>query len=553
MRPRLIALALATVLSLTGGGAATAASASAAPGAGGTPSAVGIRIVPAMLAPTARVTPGDRMLTVAWPKVAEATGYIVEVSTSSGFSNPKRVQTTRLDAAVKYLKNGTRYYVRVLALPPAGGRKTVSKAIAATPASGYPRELTVTVVPAGADKVKVSWTGQSRATKVAVLAGSEGSVTKHPFQSSWYPATTKSIVLTVPGKYRNVLGTGTGNPIFVKVATYNSLTAGTSMPRTKNEGAAYRLSPAGSYTWPSAVTPTGTKLRVGTWNVNSVAATKSWPGYTWRDRRTRVATAISASGAAIVATQELTTADTGSGKSQWEDLRDLLAQPTYGGYAMANPEVGPAGPGGTKGAHIFFKPGVATRLDGGIVSAKSITSSWPSGLTDRFFSWAKFQHIATGKTFVVVSAHLPSGDTTALSDLRIREARAIDAYVSARASGAPVILMGDLNSSFAESPAGAQRTFFDLGYRDAASALKVSGVRYSTANITGQIDNTAVRGYPFTAYKYKYAAPRIDYIFVKNGGGAWAFLNRLVLVDGKFVRAQQGSDHNMQVADIGLP
>jgi endonuclease/exonuclease/phosphatase family metal-dependent hydrolase len=548
MRRHVLALALTLTLSLIGG--QTAATAATALGA---PAYVGVTVRPAIATPTIRITPGDRMLTVAWSKVAGAKGYVVEVSTTTKFSKPRRVDAkTNLHVVVKNLKNKYKFYVRVVALPADGSRKSISKVVPGTPSAGYPRELTVTVAPAGVDKVKVSWTGQGRATKVGVIAGSEGSLKEHPFQSSWYPATTKSIVLTVPAKYRNVLGTGTGNPIFVKVATYNSLTAGTSMPRTKSEANAYRLSPAGSFSWPSPVTPTGTKLRVGTWNVHSIAASDSLKGYTWRDRRTKIATAVAASNVPVLAIQEATTADAGNGKTQWEDLRDLLAQPVYGGYTLANPDVGPAGTGATKGTHIFFKPGVATRLDGGTVSAKSITSSWPSGLTDRHFSWAKFEHTASGKVFVVVSAHLPAGDTTALSDLRIREAKAIDAFVAARANGAPVILMGDLNTSFAETPDGAQKTMFDLGFRDASSAVKVSGWRYSTANITNQIDNTGIRGYPFTAYKYKDAAPRIDYIFVKNGSGSWYSQNRLVLDAGKFVRAQQGSDHNMQVAEVGL-
>ena len=162
------------------------------------------------------------------------------------------------------------------------------------------------------------------------------------------------------GRAPRFLGTGSGNPIFVKVATSNSATAGTSMPNVKNEAAAYRLSPAGTYTWAGSTTPTGTRVRVATWNVNSVSASSGLTGYTWRERRTRVAAGIAHSGAAVVGTAELSTADAGlgTGVRQWEDLRNLLATTTSGGYSIAN-SVTSSTTGGTPnttvGAHLFYK------------------------------------------------------------------------------------------------------------------------------------------------------------------------------------------------------
>jgi endonuclease/exonuclease/phosphatase family metal-dependent hydrolase len=543
-------LAISVALALVLLGSPSMVSAAPVPAATGTTGAS----TTALAAPVVTTAFGDRTLTVDWEAVPGAGKYLVEYSTSSTFSKKVRIDRgLSTSAIVTSLKNGTRYYARVLAVPSVGTGLGKSKTVSAVPEAGYPRELNVTVVPSGSHSVRVSWTGQGRATKVAVIAGSEGSLTKHPFSSKWYPATTTSVRLTVPTELRSVLGTGTGNPIFVKVATYNSMSAGSSTPRVPNAAVGYRLSPAGEYSWAGEPTPTGTKLRVATWNVNSVAASRDYRGYTWADRRTRVAAGIEASGANVVATQELTTADAGNGKRQWEDLRDLLAKPAYGGYSIANPDVGSAN-GGTKGAHIFYQASVLTRLDGAIVSADAVTPDWPSGLTDRYFSWAHFRHDATGKEFLVASLHLPSGDSADMAALRVREAKAVDSYLSGKAYGLPIVVMGDFNSSFAESPSGAQKTFVLRGYSDAASTLKRTNPRYPTANMTRQIDNTATPGYPYTPYKYQYAAPRIDYIFVKDGGGSWASTNRLVLDDaGKFVRGYQGSDHNMQAADIAIP
>jgi endonuclease/exonuclease/phosphatase family metal-dependent hydrolase len=436
----------------------------------------------------------------------------------------------------------------------------VSKTSSAVPDAGYPRELAVTAVPAGKHAIRVSWTGQGRATKVGVIAGSEGSITRHFFHTAWYPATTTSVTVTVPTALRASLGTGSGNPIFVKVATYNSLTAGSSMPNVKNEAAAYRLSLAGPYTWAGAATPSGTKLRVATWNVNSVSASTGLTGYTWRDRRTRVAAGIAHSGAAVVGTAELTTADAGlgTGVRQWEDLRNLLATPTYGGYALANSVTSSTtggAPNTTVGAHLFYKPNVVTREAGAFVSPRTALGlSWPSNLTDRYFSWARFRVNATGARFYAVAVHLPANaGTTSYATLRAKEAAAIDSYMSARAGGLPILMMGDFNSSFAETPNGPDAVLVGRGYYDTSSAATRYYPRVSTANLTNQVDNRATRGYPFTPYVYRYAAPRIDYIFVKNAPGSWRYANQLVLVNGRFDLRYQGSDHNLQWAEIGIP
>jgi endonuclease/exonuclease/phosphatase family metal-dependent hydrolase len=544
---RTVAVAIAVALSVAGL-TGTALVATAPPAAAAT-----------LSAPVVKLAFGDRSLTVAWGAVRGATSYVVQHSRTSTFSRPVSVDAgTKTRLFVKGLANRTTYYVRVVAK--AGTSKAVSRTAKATPDAGYPRELTVTAVPAGKHAIRVSWTGQGRATKVAVIAGSEGSISRDVFRTGWYPATTTSVTVTVPPALRARLGTGSGNPVFVKVATYNSLAAGTSMPNVKNEAAAYRLSPAGTYAWAGATTPTGTRLRVATWNVNSVAATANLTGQTWRDRRTRVAAGIAYSNAAVVGTAELTTAETGAGYGlrQWEDLRNLLATPTYGGYAIAN-SVTSATTGGapatTVGAHLFYKPSVVTREAGAFVSPKhALGLSWPATLTDRYFSWARFRVNATGARFYAVAVHLPANSgSTSYAALRAKEAAAIDAYMTARAGGLPILLMGDLNSSFAETPQGPDTVLVGRGYYDTSSAVKRAHPRVSTANLTNQVDNLGVRGYPTRPYVYRYAAPRIDYIFVKNAPGAWRYNNQLVLTDGRFDPRYRGSDHNLQWAEIGIP
>jgi endonuclease/exonuclease/phosphatase family metal-dependent hydrolase len=512
----------------------------------------------ALSAPSAKIAFGDRSLTLAWGQVTGASSYRVQYSASSTFAKPVTVDAgTRSWLMVKGLKNDTRYYARVVAV--AGRTQTVGRTLTASPDSGYPREVTVQAVSAGPNAIRVSWSGQGRATKVAVLAGSNSTLDHHSFQSPWYPATTTSVVLTVPAAHRSVLGTGSGNPVFVKVATYNSLDAGTAMPLARNEAAAYRLSLAGTRAQVATVTPSGSRLRVAEWNVHSVGSSAGYPGYMWRDRRTKVAAGIATSGASLVATAELATGDAGlgNGKKQWEDLRDLLAQSQYGGYGIANTVTSATRNGdsnATVGAHLFYKPGVLTREDGAFVSPKRLLGSkWPAALTDRYFSWARFRVNATGAKFYAVAVHLPSkSEPHGYPTLRVTEMAAIDDYMSRIAGALPLLVMGDLNSAFADDPHSTASLLIGRGYYDATATTNRSNAQYGTANITKQVDHLAVPGYPTRPYAYKYPAPRIDYIMIKNAPGSWRYSNQVLLTNGVFDRTYQGSDHNLQWAEIGI-
>jgi endonuclease/exonuclease/phosphatase family metal-dependent hydrolase len=512
----------------------------------------------ALTAPSAKIAFGDRSLTLAWGKVAGVSSYLVQYSTSSSLAKPVTVNAgTRSWLAVKGLKNDTRYYARVVGV--AGSKRSVGRTLTAVPDNGYPRSLTVKAVSAGPNSIRVSWSGQGRATKVAVLAGSISTLDRHSFHSPWYPATTTSATLTVPAAYRSVLGTGSGNPIYVKVATYNSLSAGTGMPLVRNEAATYRLSLAGPRAQAGTATPSGSRLRVAEWNVNSVGSTASHRGYTWRERRTRVAAGVLKSGASLLATAELATGDAGlgNGKRQWEDLRDLLASSKYGSYRIANTVTAETRNGdytATLGAHLFYKPGVLTREAGAFVSPKRLLgSAWPAGLTDRYVSWARFRVNATGARFYAVAVHLPSkSEPHSYPTLRKTEMAAIDTYMSKLAGSLPLLVMGDLNSAFADDPNSPATLLVAKGYYDTSATKNRSNAYVSTANITKQVDNLAVPGYPSRPYVYKYPAPRIDYIMIKHAPGAWAYGNQLVLSGGVFDPAYRGSDHNLQWADIGI-
>ncbi|MGY1703769.1 fibronectin type III domain-containing protein [Geodermatophilus sp. SYSU D00697] len=512
-----------------------------------------------LTAPSAVIAFGDRSLTLAWQPVPGATRYRVQYSTSSTFQAPVTKDAgTRTSLMVTGLQNDRRYHARVVAV--AGPVSKAGRSLSATPDSGYPRELRVTAVPAGTDRIRVSWTGQGRATKVGVRAGSNSLLTREVFTTAWYPATTTSVVLTVPPSLRAQLGTGSGNPIYVKVATYNSPAAGQAMPDRSNSAASYRLSAPGTRVQASPVAPAGSRLRVATYNVKTVTSSAALPGRTWRDRRLAVAAGIARSGAAVVAVQELTGADAGlgNGTKQWEDLRDLLARPGYGGYALATTGMPPARvgvPRTTVGDHLFYRPDLVTREAAGLVSPRhDLRVAWTSSALDHFSAWGRFRVRTSGRPFYAVSVHLPVDVATPDDQraLRVRIVSAIEGFVAAKAGRLPIVLAGDLNSHVAKTPNGPETWLRTRGYYDAAASLSRANDRVHTANSPGQVDNLATPGFPSRPHLAKYTAQRIDYIMVKNSPGSWRYVNQLVLVEGLFDRRYQGSDHNLQWAEVGI-
>lgn len=504
--------------------------------------AAGLTAIRAVAKPTIRVAYGDRSLTVDWSAVPGAASYTLQYSTKKSFSSSKKVAVgTDTFRVIKGLKNDTFYYVRLIVVD-VYGTKTLSAAVKAEPDDGYPDLVTAKVVSAGENKIKVTWTGLGRATKIAVIAGSDSVVTKRSWHSAWYPTTTRSITLTVPTKYREDLGSGSGQPIFVKVAVYNDLGASDSLPTVSSVSKSYRLSYAGAYAYAGAVKPTGDRVRVATYNVKSFAATEGQNGLEWKDRRDKIARTIVASNADLVAAQELNASYVDERKTtfQWQDL---LNQISDNGYAIAGSPQKQAL--GTKnGAHLFYKPSELRLLDQGYLSTKKLGIDWPNSVPEQFVSWGKFRS-ATGGTFFAVSMHLPPGD---YQSLRIREAIAVNKILTERANGLPIVLMGDFNSSVVDTKAP-NRELRERGYYDTKSAITFSGEHWNSVN-----SRNSASGFPDKPYRYKYPAPRIDYIMIKNAPGAFKYYNQLKLdSSGNLISGYQGSDHNLQWADIGIP
>jgi endonuclease/exonuclease/phosphatase family metal-dependent hydrolase len=499
---------------------------------------------------TGHLVYGDRTVTVAWRPVPHASSYTLRYTTSKTGKQLRSVTTSKTYAAVTGLKNGQRVYFQLEAKA-AGYASSKSAVTAATPQAGYPQVMpTVKVQPgAAADTVQVSWDGLRQATKVVVMASAYNDLSGPFFTSAWLPATQTSYTLSVPAKYRSLLGTGTGRAIYVRVGQYNDAHASGAVLKAANYNAHYRISKAGSFSLAHAISPSGTQLKVATYNVQSVTASPA--DHPWSERRTRVAAAIEYAGADLVAAQEdnsSASSQNSAGVPQYKDLGNLLAQTRYGYRLSGDLPTNYRFNNDLTDSWLYYNPSVLTRLDGGIVSPRSdLGISYPQGLVDRRGTWAKFRINSTGSVFYALTIHLEVGDNA--KALRLAEAKGLDRYLKAKAGAAPSILLGDMNSSAYRDGYEVSQQLHDLGWYDSAATEGLSvreGWRYQSAN-TPQAYPTV----PEQALNVN--TGRIDYIFTNGMPGAYHYVNQVVLNAGQIVPAYQGSDHNLQWALLGVP
>lgn len=546
--------------------------------------------------PSIKLVPGDRVITAAWSAVPGATSYTVRLSKKKSLSHARVVTTKARSVKLTKTANGTKYYVGVTAnravITPSTVRSTV---VSAKPAKGVPFPVGKVTVKSGPaeNQVTVSWTGGGRANKVAVVAGSEVLTEGRTFHSGWYPATTRSITLTVPAKYRAYVGAGTGNPVWVKVVqsngTSNAYGAFYSYARK------YRPSPPGTWAFAKSVVPAADvdRLTVAELNTQSVGATDTAsPINRWDQRVGRVAKLINTTSPKIdlLLTAELATNVTDSCRNTYKEpyrcaghtqVADLDA--AVPGLTLADGDTYarvldrmdvPAWDGKvTNGAHVLYDPARLTLLEHGYYSPAMSPSDhsvpgveglgvspWSVSAVgaDRWLTWAKLQVKASGRVFYALAAHFPVGDSAAVRAARVQEAAKVRAAIEARAAGTPIVFGGDFNSDATRNPQSVQPVFIKGGWFDTAAVSAKSqrtGMKVSSANSSGPQDskNPKDSGYNRRPNWHKYETSRIDYILTKNSPYTFHYANVLRLhKDGTFDKSVQGSDHNMQLAEVGI-
>lgn len=531
--------------------------------------------------PQVHLTAGDHTVTAAWSKVAGAKSYTVRYATKASFSGAHSVRTTALHVALRELQNGSRYYVAVSADRAIGAAAaTAASAVHATPADGYPYPVSdVQASPAGPDQVQVTWSGGGRATKVGVIAGGESTTSALHFRSAWFPATTHSVLLTVPDRDRMSLGAGTGNFVFVRVVQSNSTADEPTMHLHYDIGDGYRISTlaASALAGSDPAPATEDRLKVAEMNVQSFSATENFSSTDqWAARKERIASTVLASGADLFLTSELDThridakcvnhthntkgphTYCATAYSQLRGLLDQGAKPlkaaTADTYQQVLAQSAKHNMDGkiTSGAQIFYDPAKMTLEAHGFMSPAFDLGIRQAGVQDRWWSWARFK-MNSGREFYAVAVHLPSMDSGAnMAALHTAVVRAATSWLAQLNSAKlPMVIGGDFNTDPIRDSNPASEILLKAGFTDTAATTHRTGSRYATFNGHNGGGGTDP-GYPDTAVAHRYNTSRIDFILTHGNAASYSYANVLHINGDRFQKSYQGSDHNLQLASIGI-
>ena len=406
-------------------------------------------------------------------------------------------------------------------------------------------------------QIKVSWkssgshTGKYRIeTALTPFGSSNDGRDAHTFTVS---GSKRSTTLSAKSVAKAGAAPSTGNHLYIRVV-------GVSKSGSK-KGKASDLVATTARALPAPAV--GSPLRIASYNIRS-AVYDGQGGRSWAKRAPDVAADILKADPGIVAIQEASPARFG-GLRQTESLQAALiaADPAKARYTIIR-TTGYNPPGtahGSQAARIVYDSSryqllsqcADTTLVNGTPQDWSNTCSFDLPILPddaptwkRSAAYAEFADIATGKPFLVVSAHLDyrhsknKATESRLNDLRGLQAATIWANMNLiRKVGEPVVVAGDFNASQADPGGNSPHDYLvQQGFYDTAGAVKQSGLEYPSLNHFDKVLDEDPQGY----------ARRVDQILVYGTTGSNQF---------KEVVAQKNparnSDHNMVYADVVLP
>lgn len=299
----------------------------------------------------------------------------------------------------------------------------------------------------------------------------------------------------------------------------------------------------------------GRSLVFATWNVCKIACDS--PAPSWAVRRDRVARVIDRSGADVLSINEATDWTYGS-RTQWEDIQAISSS---GGYVSPRIQDDQCELRGcTHTARLLYKASTVRQLDFGTLPsagywrvgdiAQNVTFD-----SDRQVAWAFLEGDNGTGPFLAISVHLSTDKSAAGEQHRIAFGKAATAWAQAMLAsrgmpGAPVVLMGDLNSIETRQPKGVQKVLADSGWNDAIGAPRRKNTDINSVNYS----DVSRSGWPNRPIRNSYRlASRIDYIVFRGPVKAAtyevvAYLN----ANGTYNKDYQGSDHQMVRATLAF-
>ncbi len=371
---------------------------------------------------------------LAWRKVAGASSYRVQYSTSSRMTNPRSVRTDDWTATLTGLRPGRTYYARVRVTSASGKSLGAysAKVRFRTPAAlkrSYFTPTGLAVVPTGANTIETSWNQGSPAA----------------YRVSWADnkAMDGAVTATTTGTRYIITGLAAVTRYWVRVKAVDAA-SGASRSR-------YTGTVAGT-----TLTADSATVRVGSYNVKCA---NCLGGLSWYERRGAVVQTILGQDLDVIGVQEASQgwlrADAGAGdkinKSQFDDLVKRLGSPYKITNSARNNCVNPDTPtncvyeyhAASLGTRIIYNSDTLTLLKSG---SKKLTRLEGLG-NRRFVAWAVFRHKASGKEFFFADTHLESLQGDEFYQLRIQQAQEVLAVVAAKSAGLPSYVVGDFNSS----------------------------------------------------------------------------------------------------------
>ena len=433
---------------------------------------------------------------------------------------------------------------------------------ASAAAAGRPGEVRSVVASPGASvgQIKVSWKASgSRTDKFRIetaLTPFGSSNDGRGAQTFTVSGSKRSTTLSAKKVAKAGAAAATGNHLYIRVVAVDETRSGA------RKGKASSLVATTARALPAPVV--GSPLRIASYNIRS-AKYDGDDKRKWNVRAAGVAADIIKAKPGIVAIQEATPARVNGGMRQTESLQAELikADPTMGRYTITRTTIyQPNGtPHGSQAARLLYDSSryqllslcSDTTLVAGVVREWSDTCSFdlPVQAGDaptwkRSAAYAEFLDLATGKPFLVVSAHLDyrhskNKKTEAkLNDLRRLQAATIWANMNLiRKVGEPVIVAGDFNASQDDEGGNGPHDYLvSQGFYDTAGAAQQVNLEFPSLNRFDRVLKADPEGY----------ARRIDHILVYGAPGSNRFAQLVKQTD-----PARNSDHNMIYADIVLP
>jgi hypothetical protein len=280
-------------------------------------------------------------------------------------------------------------------------------------------------------------------------------------------------------------------------------------------------------------TGNGTELRYAAYSMR--VATKDVPGHPWKKRQHLIARNIAKHHPAVAAIEELMPA-------MWTNnmggvgLHKSLQEAGAGRYDI------------TRHTAYFKNNGQDTKILYDTHKVQLISNCpedtpscyipLPDPEHQRVAAYAKFKDLKSGQQFYFVSAHLETGNTPAMDDVRGRQVAAInDGIRQVNTQNLPVVFACDSNSSqTAKGRDQAHQVLLDDGWYNTLSAARVVNGQYNSVN--HYVSHERPSNYGFGSM--------YDTVMTLNMPGA--DLWKQVLTG-----APWPSDHNMIFTDVRLP